>query len=149
LMQLVPSTAAAVAKRWHLPRPDREVPVDPTPDVTLGAAYLSELLDRYGGQLGPSLAAYNAGPVPVARWLPGKALDADIWIENIPYGETRSYLQHIFEHIVAFAWVRNAPPPRLATLLPPIEPTYGISPTHIQPAVLHPSLPSSPTLSTR
>jgi soluble lytic murein transglycosylase len=50
-------------------------------------------------------------------------MDADVWIENIPYGETRNYVQRIVEHIVAFAWVRDAEPPRLATLLPTIEPT--------------------------
>jgi soluble lytic murein transglycosylase len=123
LMQMQPSTASAVGKRWHLPPPDREVPIDPTPDVELGAAYLRELLDRHGGQLGPSLAAYNAGPIPVARWLPGKSMDADVWIENIPYGETRSYVQRVFEHIVAFAWVRDAELPRITALLPPVDPT--------------------------
>ncbi len=124
LMQMQPATAAAVARRWHVQAPkQQDGPFDADPDVALGAAYLRELLDRYGGQLGPSLAAYNAGPVPVARWLPGRAMDADIWIENIPYGETRSYVQRIFEHIVAFAWVRHAEPPHLAALLPPVEPT--------------------------
>jgi hypothetical protein len=49
-------------------------------------------------------------------------MDADIWIENIPYGETRTYVQRIFEHIVAFAWVRDAEPMRLMALLPPVEP---------------------------
>ena len=98
--------------------------------MPLGAAYLRELLDRYGNQLDLSLAAYNAGPVSVARWLPLlRAVDADIWIENIPYGETRSYVQHVLEHIVAFAVVRNAEPPRLSALLPPVAPPA-------QPAVL-------------
>jgi len=90
--------------------------------VALGSAYLRELLDRYGNQFGPSLAAYNAGPIPVLRWLPGRPVDADVWIENIPYGETRNYVERILEHIVAFAWVRAAPPPRLAALLPQVEP---------------------------
>jgi soluble lytic murein transglycosylase len=90
--------------------------------VALGAAYLRELLNRYGGQLGLSLAAYNAGPMPIARWLPTRRMEADVWIENIPYGETRDYVQRIFEHIVAFAWVRDAEPPQLTVLLPPVEP---------------------------
>lgn len=123
LMQMLPSTAAAVERRWHLPTPDKDAPFDPAPDVALGAAYLRELLDRYGGQLGLGLAAYNAGPVPVARWLPATPMDADIWIENIPYGETRGYVQRVFEHIVAFAWVRDAQMPRLAELLPRIAQT--------------------------
>ncbi len=58
----------------------------------------------------------------VARWLPPKSMDADVWIENIPYGETRGYVQHILEHIVAFASVRDAEPPRLNALTPVVEP---------------------------
>jgi peptidoglycan lytic transglycosylase len=132
LMQIMPSTAAAVAKRWHLPPPQRDGTFDPPMDVQRGAAHLRDLLDKYG-QLGLSLAAYNAGPIPVARWLPTRAMDADVWVENIPYGETRSYVQRIVEHIVAFAWVRDAEPPRLATLLPPITPTALAAQTE-QPA---------------
>jgi soluble lytic murein transglycosylase len=121
LMQMQPSTALAVAKRWHLPPPQKDGTFDPPMDVQRGAAHLRDLLDKYG-QLGLSLAAYNAGSIPVARWLPPRAMDADVWIENIPYGETRGYVQRIIEHIVAFAWVRDAEPPRLATLLPPVTP---------------------------
>jgi len=122
LMQMTPNTAAAVAKRWHLPLPEKDGTFDPPMDVQRGAAHLRDLLDKYG-QLGLTLAAYNAGAIPVARWAPPRSMDADVWIENIPYGETRNYVQRIMEHIVAFAWVRDAEPPRLATLLPPITPT--------------------------
>ena len=121
LMQMTPNTAIAVAKRWHLPLPEKDGTFDPPMDVQRGAAHLRDLLDKYG-QLGLTLAAYNAGSIPVARWAPNRSMDADVWIENIPYGETRNYVQRIVEHIVAFAWVRDAEPPRLATLLPTIEP---------------------------
>ena len=122
LMQMLPSTAAAVARRWHLAPPHKEALFDPAVAVPLGAAYLRELLDRYAGQLPLTLAAYNAGPNPVARWQPSSSLDADVWIENIPYNETRGYVQHILEHIVAFAWARDAELPRLQTLLTPLGP---------------------------
>lgn len=122
LMQMQPSTAVAVAKRWHLPVPQKDGTFDPPMDVQRGAAHLRDLLDKYG-QLGLTLAAYNAGSIPVARWLPTRSMDADVWIENIPYGETRNYVQRIVEHIIAFAWVRDAEPPKLMTLLPPIAPT--------------------------
>jgi soluble lytic murein transglycosylase len=135
LMQMQPSTAAAVERRWHLAPPDKDRPFDATSDVQLGAAYLRELLDRYGGQLGLSLAAYNAGPIPVARWLPPKSMDADVWIENIPYGETRSYVQRVFEHIVAFAWVRDAELPRITSLLPAIDPTAATAQTTQRAAI--------------
>jgi soluble lytic murein transglycosylase len=115
-------TAAAVAHRWHLPVPRKENLFDPLVAVPLGAAYLRELLDRHAGQLALALAAYNAGPTPLARWLPATEMEADVWIENSPFNETRSYIQHILEHIVAFAWVRDAEPPRLDVLLPNVTP---------------------------
>jgi soluble lytic murein transglycosylase len=121
LMQMQPATANAVARRWHLPVPSRDALFDPAVAIPLGAAYVHELLDRYGNQLDLSLAAYNAGPVSVARWLPSRPLDADVWIENIPYTETRGYVQHVLEHIVAFAVVRDAEPPRLTALLQPVQ----------------------------
>jgi len=121
LMQMLPATATLVAVRWHLPAPHRDDLFDPAIAVPLGAAYVRELLDRYGDQLSLSLAAYNAGPAAVARWMPQSSIEADIWIENIPFTETRSYVQHVLEHIVAFAVVRDAEPPRLSALLPPIS----------------------------
>jgi soluble lytic murein transglycosylase len=126
LMQMLPSTAAAVARRWHLPPPHKDSLFDPPVALPLGAALMRELLDRYSGQLALCLAAYNAGSTPVARWLPLKSMDADIWIENVPYAETRSYIQHIFEHIVAFASVRNAEPPRVGSMMPAIEPATPV-----------------------
>jgi soluble lytic murein transglycosylase len=128
LMQMQPATAAAVAKRWHFATPNRDALFDPEVAVPLGAAYVRELLDRYGHQLDLTLAAYNAGPVSVARWLPPQPVDADVWIENIPYTETRGYVQHIFEHLVAFAAVRKAEPPRLASLMAPVSSTPAPAP---------------------
>ncbi len=122
LMQLLPSTAAAVARRWHFTPLGEDSLFDPRVAVPLGAAHLRELLDRYDGQLEISLAAYNAGSTAVARWLPAQAMDPDIWIESIPYGETRGYVQHILEHIVAYAWARGAVPPRLSQLLRRVRP---------------------------
>ncbi len=123
IMQMQPATATAVARRWHLPPPNRDSLFDPGVAIPLGAVFLRELLDRYHEQLSLTFAAYNAGPAAVSRWIPQRSMDADIWIENIPFNETRGYVQHIFEHIVAFAAVRGAEPPRLAVLLQPIEPT--------------------------
>ncbi|MGA2396839.1 MAG: transglycosylase SLT domain-containing protein [Steroidobacteraceae bacterium] len=127
LMQMQPGTASAVAKRWHLPAPGRDNLFDPAVAIPLGAAYVHELLERYGQQLDLCLAAYNAGPVSVARWLPAQAEEADAWIENIPYSETRAYVEHVLEHIVAFAAMRDADPPRLSGLLPPVLPSTPVA----------------------
>ena len=122
LMQMLPSTAAAIARRWHIPWPGRDGLFDPTLAVPLGAAHLRELLDHFREQLVLSLAAYNAGSAAVARWIPSQSMQPDVWIENIPYNETRAYVQHIMEHIVAFAAMRGAEPPRLDILSSAIEP---------------------------
>ncbi len=132
LMQMQPATAATVARRWHQRAPTPDGLFDPKVAARLGAAYLRDLLDRYGGQLALGLAAYNAGPKSVARWLPAKPMDADVWIENIPYGETRAYVEHIIEHIVAYAWTRGAPQPRLSRLLPRVEPAAASITAHLE-----------------
>jgi soluble lytic murein transglycosylase len=121
VMQMLPATASAVARRWHMTPPSRDALFDPTIAVPLGAAYLRELLDKYAGSLPLALAAYNAGPAAVERWMPPRSMEAAVWIENIPYNETRGYVQRILEHIVAFAYVRGAEPPRLEVLLPGLD----------------------------
>jgi soluble lytic murein transglycosylase len=126
LMQMLPGTASVIARRWHISSPARGELFDPTVAIPLGAAYFRELLDRHDDQLALSLAAYNAGPAAVARWLPRRLMESDIWIENIPYNETRGYVQHILEHIVAFASVRGAEPPRLNVLLSAVEPAMPV-----------------------
>jgi soluble lytic murein transglycosylase len=127
LMQMLPGTATAVAKRWHLPPPGPDGLFDPGLAIPLGAARLRELLDHYDGRLALTLAAYNAGESPLARWLPERPMDAPVWVENIPYNETRAYVQHILEHLVAFAWVDGAELPRLTNLLPPVPPAASLS----------------------
>jgi soluble lytic murein transglycosylase len=121
VMQMLPPTAIAVARRWQMTPPTRDALFDPSIALPLGAAYLRELLDKYSANLPLALAAYNAGPAAVDRWIPPQSMEAAIWIENIPYNETRGYVQHIVEHIVAFAYVRGVDPPRLASLLPLLQ----------------------------
>ena len=133
LMQLQPATATAVAHRWHLAPLGRDALFEPSTAIPLGAAYLRELLDRYHGELALTLAAYNAGPWAVARWLPHGPLDADIWIENIPYNETRNYVQRVLEHIEAYSADHEPQPPRLSALLSPVQP----GPASPDPSVAH------------
>ena len=105
LLQLRLETARMVARRNGRPAPTRSDLLDPTINVPLGAAELRTMLDRFDGMLPVALAAYNAGPGAAARWLPPSARDADVWIENIPYNETRTYVQRVLWHSVVFAWL--------------------------------------------
>jgi soluble lytic murein transglycosylase len=91
LLQLTVETAAREAKELGLPRPDAEALLDPATNLRLGARYLARLLARFGGEEAFALAAYNAGPTPVARWRARaadvSALDA---VMREGYAETRN-----------------------------------------------------------
>lgn len=104
LLQLKLGTARDAARKAGLPRPDREDLFDAETNIALGSAYLRQMTDRYGGQFVLTVASYNAGPNAVARWLPDTPLDADVWIENVPYNETRKYVERIAWHIAVHDW---------------------------------------------
>ncbi len=107
LMQLQVDTARRTARTLKLPKPAAEDLFVPSINTSLGAGYLRTLLDRFEGQLPVALAGYNAGPNAAARWLPEQTMDADVWIENIPYDETREYVQRILWHRLMFSWLAD------------------------------------------
>jgi soluble lytic murein transglycosylase len=83
------------------------------------------LLDEFDDQIPVALAGYNAGPNAVIRWLPAEPLDSDIWIENIPYNETRGYVQRILWHSLMFTWLRTKGHAQETALwLTPIHPMH-------------------------
>lgn len=125
LLQLLPETARRTAVKWKQPRPDKEDLFVPATNVKLGAAHLRLLHDRFAGQTVVALAGYNAGPNAASRWLPSQTLDSDIWIENIPYNETRSYVQRILWHMVVFKWLETGKPQDTNVWLARIEPIGG------------------------
>jgi soluble lytic murein transglycosylase len=110
LTQLTLDTARRTARKWMLPAPTTATLFEPAVNVVLGAAHLKDLLDRFDGQLPLTLAGYNAGPNAVQRWLPAGEMDPDIWLENIPYTETRAYVQRILWHSVVFGWLEDQKP---------------------------------------
>ena len=110
LMQLLPSTAQRTARRWDLSKPSRGDLLEPSVNVPLGAAELRNLLDRFDRQIFAAYAAYNAGPGAARRWLPATPVDADIWVENIPFNETRAYVQRVAWHSVVFTWLAARKP---------------------------------------
>lgn len=103
LMQIMPATGRQVARQLKLPfQPSDLYRVDY--NVELGSAYYRELLDRFAGNRIFALAAYNAGPHRVDRWRNGRGeqVPVDVWIETIPYRETRNYVQAVLAYNVLF-----------------------------------------------
>jgi soluble lytic murein transglycosylase len=110
LAQLTPATARETARRWSLPAPNRADLFDPKTNITLGAARLKELEQRFGSELPVALGAYNAGEAAAERWLPARAVDSDVWIENIPYNETRAYVRRVLWHGLVYRWLTTGQP---------------------------------------
>jgi soluble lytic murein transglycosylase len=122
LLQMLPETARRTARAWSRPRPAVDDLYKPEVNVSLGAAHLRELVDRFSGQTIVALAGYNAGPRAAARWLPAQSIDPDVWVENIPYNETRNYVQRIVWHNVVFSWLRTGEPQKADAWLARVAP---------------------------
>jgi soluble lytic murein transglycosylase len=102
-MQIMPATGKQVASRLGVKHRNSDL-FEIDHNVHLGSAYYRRLLDRFSGNRVFALTAYNAGPHRVDRWR-NKAADTvpfDIWIETIPYKETRNYVQAVLSYNVVF-----------------------------------------------
>ena len=108
LMQLMPATAASVARHLDTPFDFAALTSDAGYNMRLGTAYLQGLLDQFNGALPLAAAAYNAGPSRVQDWIAGYGdpLSGPIgmidWIELIPFNETRNYVQRVIENVVIY-----------------------------------------------
>jgi soluble lytic murein transglycosylase len=111
LMQLMPATAAQIARQSGTPMQASTLPQtltsDPGLNMRLGTAYLRKLLDQFGGAVPLAVAAYNAGPNRVLDWVntngdPRSGTDVIDWIELIPFNETRNYVQRVIESQVIY-----------------------------------------------
>jgi soluble lytic murein transglycosylase len=104
LMQLIPSTAQITAKKEGLPYRRDALLTDPSYNMTLGSAHLSHLISKYQGSWIMTFAAYNAGPNRVDQWVEaygdprGAGVDPLDWMEQIPFEETRNYVQRVLEN---------------------------------------------------
>ncbi|PJG57579.1 transglycosylase SLT domain-containing protein [Aeromonas cavernicola] len=110
LMQLMPATAKETAGKLGVPYRHEQQLFDPELNVRLGSAYLKRLLDVYNGNRILAAAAYNAGPGRVKRWRdqsPDKPMD--VWVESIPYQETRNYVQNVLSFDLIYQHKLNQP----------------------------------------
>ena len=108
LMQLMPATAQAVSRQTGESSTIAALTEDPQLNMRLGVAYLAGVLAEFDNALPLAFAAYNAGPNRVREWLAengdprGGGVDMLDWIELIPFGETRNYVQRVLENAVVY-----------------------------------------------
>ncbi|HZF30291.1 MAG TPA: transglycosylase SLT domain-containing protein [Gammaproteobacteria bacterium] len=126
LAQLLPDTAVRTARAWRHPEPGTVDLLDPAMNIQLGAWHMRDLTDRFDRQTAVALAAYNAGQSAAERWLPLESVDTDIWIENIPYNETREYVERVLWHRIVFAWLASGTPQRVDAWLTQTAPLRPI-----------------------
>jgi soluble lytic murein transglycosylase len=122
IMQLMPDTGRSTAQELSLPWSGRITLTDSSVNIRLGTWYLGKMLNRFDRNPVLATAAYNAGPRRVADWLPRSGtLDARIWIENIPFNETRGYVRRVLADDVIFNWRLTGKSRRLSDVLPDIN----------------------------
>ncbi|WP_235785795.1 lytic transglycosylase domain-containing protein [Sphingomonas sp. PR090111-T3T-6A] len=108
MMQLMPVTAREQSEKLGLPYDYMRLTSDPGYNMELGTAYFGRIMDMFSGNYVLALAAYNAGPGNVRRWIAtygdprSGGVDPVDWIEAIPFSETRGYVQNVLENVVVY-----------------------------------------------
>ena len=111
LLQLMPTTAAAVARRNGLRYNGQSDLMEPAINIPLGVAHLAELQSRYDDAWIHVAAAYNAGISALGRWLDSRPLtEPDIWLETLPFFETRDYVPRVLAFATLYEWQLQRPP---------------------------------------
>nr|HMS96553.1 lytic transglycosylase domain-containing protein [Tabrizicola sp.] len=108
LMQLLPGTAKLMAEKLGVEHEVGKLLSDPAYNVTMGAAYLAEMVERFGPSIALIASGYNAGPKRPEGWMTEfgdpRSADVDIvdWVESIPFTETRTYVMRVAEGVVIY-----------------------------------------------
>ena len=104
LMQVMPATGRETAKKINFRTFYNRYLLEPDKNITIGSAYLKQVYERFNNVI-LATAAYNAGPNAVARWVPiDECMEPDIWVEQIPYTETRKYVARIMFFATIYDW---------------------------------------------
>ncbi|XOZ34195.1 transglycosylase SLT domain-containing protein [Halomonadaceae bacterium KBTZ08] len=117
LLQLLPSTARETAQQAGISFNGVTTLLNPKANIRLGSAHLSSLLERFDNNRILATAAYNAGAHRVNQWIDEETreLDSDIWVETMPYHETRQYVRNVMAYTVIYGYRRGEPPGHLLT----------------------------------
>ncbi|NNK31945.1 MAG: transglycosylase SLT domain-containing protein [Xanthomonadales bacterium] len=126
LMQVMPGTARQLAKRHSLRYAGRSQLLQAEPNVAFGTAFLEELQARYGGNLALASGAYNAGPHVVDRWVRDRRSgDVAVWVDTLPYHETRDYIPRVLAFTTIYDWRLDRPVRRVSARMPALDSNPG------------------------
>lgn len=115
LMQIMPATGRRIARDLNTELSSDWQLYDPQLNARFGTHYIRKLLNQLDDHPLLAIAAYNAGPHRVRKWLPDAGvLEADIWIENVPFHETRNYLQRVLAYTAIYQDRLGTPVERLS-----------------------------------
>lgn len=145
LMQLLPGTGQRMARELGIAWRGTGMLLEPQVNIRLGTRYLAQQAERFDGSPWLASAAYNAGPAPVERWLGERArLPADVFIETIPYKETREYVARVLAFSVIYDWRLHGKARPLSSRLPDPDRRYaGVpAPDQARPVVCAVPAPS-------
>ena len=103
LMQIMPKTGQHIARLLGESWQTENSLFNPDVNIKYGAYYYKRLLNRFDGHFALATAAYNAGPSRVIGWLPdSRPVPADVWIETIPFKETRKYVTSVLFYSIIY-----------------------------------------------
>lgn len=120
LMQLMPATATWVAKKMGMSDFTMADMSDPDINPQMGSYYLAYWTERFGGNPVLATAGYNAGPGNAAKWRSEQEMEAAIYIETIPFTETRDYVKAVLTNATHYSHFFSGSPSQLMKRLPPI-----------------------------
>jgi len=124
LMQLTPATARQLAQRHGYRYAGIGQLMQAEDNVRFGTTYLRELLDRFGDNPVLAAGAYNAGPNAVDRWLRDlPTADPAIWVETLPFFETRDYIPRVLAFATLYDWRLQQPVRRISSRMPAFDST--------------------------
>ncbi len=131
LMQIMPDTARWVAKRLGIQRFHPREMQDPAKNIRFGAYYLKHVQDSLDGSPVLATAGYNAGPGRAQRWRDSRPMEAAIYIESIPFAETRDYVKKVMSNAMYYAQRFGQPSvllrDRLGTVPPRAAPSVSLA----------------------
>jgi soluble lytic murein transglycosylase len=125
LMQLMPATARFVAKKIGLAGFRANQVNDMDVNVTLGTSYMRMVLDALDNQPVLASAAYNAGPGRARKWRADRPLEGAIYVETIPFSETRDYVKKVMNNAVYYSMLFDDKPQSLKVRLGVVGPRKG------------------------